>query len=151
MTKGKPIYFMPPLEITFSGYVEFAQKFDRPVIGLNWTRDVSKLETMKEINHYFNDLLKKLEPTGDYDLVGYMEGAVVVGKQLMKGRLRRGVIIDVVSDDRYLKEKVSEEASLELFFDFMHSEVPESFKDKLHRGIFSESETSGEIRVVNLL
>ena len=61
-----------------------------PVIGLNWTRDVSKLETIKEINQYFTDLLKKLEPKGDYDLVGYFDGSVVVAKQVMKGRNRKG-------------------------------------------------------------
>ena len=64
VTKGRPIYLMPPFEITFSAYEEFAKNFNRPVIGLNWTRDVSQLETMKEIRKYFEDLLQKLEPKG---------------------------------------------------------------------------------------
>ena len=146
VTKGRPIYFMPPFEITFSAYESFAKKFDRPVIGLNWTKDVSKLETIKEINQYFSDLLNKLEPKGDYDLVGYLDGAIVMGKQLIKGRVRNGVIVDIISDDRYLTEKFSEETAVEMVFDSMSTETPVSFRDKLKRGIFAESETSGKIK-----
>ena len=103
VTKGRPIYILAPLEVTFSAYEEFAQKFDRPVIGLNWTRDVSKFEKIKQINQYYADLLKKLEPKGDFDMVGYLDGALVVGKQLIKGRIRKGVIVDIVSDERYVE------------------------------------------------
>ena len=146
VTYGRPIYFMPPFEITFSAYESFAKKFDRPVIGLNWTKDMNELETMKEINQYFCNLLNKLEPKGDYDLVGYLDGAIVVGKQLIKGRVRKGVIVDIITDDRYLTEKLSEESALEIVFDSMATEIPESFKDKLKRGVFAESETSSKIK-----
>ena len=146
VNKGRPIYFMPPIETTFSGYDTFAQKFDRPVIGLNWTRDVNKFETIKQINQYFTDLLKKLEPKGDYDLIGTLDGAIVVAKQLMKGRLRKGVIVDIIHDEKYVTEKISEDVALELFFNFLVSEAPESFYDKLKRGVFAEAQTSGKIR-----
>ena len=146
VTKGRPIYLMPPFEITFSAYEKFAKKFDRPVIGLNWTRDVSKLETVKEINKYFEDLLKKLEPKGDYDLVGSLDGALLVAKQLMKGRLRKGVIIDVLNDEKFLKEKVSEDSILEFYFSFLFSGFPDSLRDKMYRGIFYETQTSGKIK-----
>ena len=108
----RPIYIMPPIEITFSTYEEFAKKFDRPVIGLNWTQDVIKCETIKEINQYFSDLLNKLEPKGDYDMIGTLDGAIFVAKQLMKGRLRKGVIVDIIHDERYILEKVSEDVAL---------------------------------------
>ena len=146
VTKGRPIYLMAPIEITFSAYEEFAKKFDRPVIGLNWTRDVSKLETVKQINQYFTDLLKKLEPKANYDMIGTLDGAIIIAKQLMKGRLRKGVIVDVVHDERYMTEKVSEDVALELMLNFLASEAPASFFDKLKRGIFSEAETVGKIK-----
>ena len=146
VTKGRPIYIMPPIEITFSAYEEFAKKFDRPVIGLNWTRDVSKCQTMKEINQYFSDLLKKLEPKGDYDLIGTLDGAIVVAKQLMKGRLRKGVIVDIIHDDKYITEKISDDVALELMLNFLASEAPNSFYDKLKRGVFTEAETVGKIK-----
>ena len=146
VTRGRPIYFMPPLEITFSAYESFAQKFDRPVIGLNWTRDCSQFQTMKDINQYFTELLKKLEPKGDFDMIGYLDGALVVTKQLVNGRLRRGVIIDVLNDDRVLKEKVSEDLWLEIVFDFLLSEIPDSFRAKVRRSVFEESDTSAKIK-----
>ena len=149
VTKGRPIYLMPPIEITFSAYEDFANKFDRPVIGLNYTRDVSKLETIKQINQYFTDLLKKLEPKGDYDIIGTLDGALVVAKQLMKGRVRKGVIVDIIHDDKYVTEKVSEEVALELMLNFLAGEAPDSFYDKLKRGIFSEAETVGKIKRMN--
>ena len=146
VTKGRSIYFMPPPELIFTAFEEFAQKFNRPVIGLNWTRDVSKLGTMKEINQYFTDLLKKLEPKGDYDLVGYFDGSVVVAKQVMKGRVRKAVIVDVVHDDKLFTEKVSEDLILEFFFNFFAHEFPDVLRDKIKRGVFAESETSTKIK-----
>ena len=130
VTKGEPIYFMPPIETTFSTYEEFSKKFDRPVIGLNWTRDVSKCQTMKEINQYFTDLLKKLEPKGDYDLVGSLDGAIVVAKQVMKGKLKKAVIIDVLNDEKFLTEKISEDLILDFFFNFVAFDFPDVFKEK---------------------
>ena len=146
VTKGRPIYFMPPLETTFSTYEDFAKKFDRPVIGLNWTRDVSKCQTMKEINQYFTDLLKKLEPKGDYDLVGSLDGAIVVAKQVMKGRLKKAVIIDILNDEKLLTEKISEDLILDFFFNFVAFDFPDVFKEKFRRGIYAESETSNKIK-----
>ena len=143
--EGRPIYFMPPMEITFSGYDEFAKKFDRPVIGLNWTRDVSKCETFEEVNQYFTDLLKKLEPKGDYDLVGCLDGALVVASQVINGRVRKGVIVDIVEDDKYLNDKINEEVALELAFN-LPIEMPEMLRQNLKRDISAETETSIKIK-----
>ena len=137
---------MPPIETNFKTFEEFAKKFDRPVYGLNWTRDMNQFVTLKQINHHISDLLKKLEPKGDYDLVGYLDGATVVAKQLMKGRVRKGVIIDIITDDRYLTDKVSEEVALEMVFDTLSSETPDTFREKLKRDIFAEKTTSGKIK-----
>ena len=96
--KGKPIYFLPPLEITYSGMEGLVSKFDRPVIGLNWTKNMKDLKTMKEITSYYSELLAKLEPNGKYDLVGYLDGALVISKLLLKGLVNKAVVIDVFSD-----------------------------------------------------
>ena len=73
--KGKPIYFLPPLEITYSGMEGLVAKFNRPVIGLNWTKNMKGLKTIKEITFYYSELLAKLEPNGKYDLIGYLDGS----------------------------------------------------------------------------
>ena len=67
---------------------------------------MNRFETMKEFTDYCLALMKKLEPKGDFDLVVVMDGAIVVQKLLIKGLLRKGVIIDVLQDDRLLKNKV---------------------------------------------
>ena len=58
ITVGKAVYLMPPLEITFSGYEEFAKSFDRPVIGLNWTKELNEMKNIKQMTKYFVKLLK---------------------------------------------------------------------------------------------
>ena len=57
--KGKPIYFLPPLEITYSGMEGLVSKFDRPVIGLNWTKNMKDMKTMKEITSHFEEIRAK--------------------------------------------------------------------------------------------
>ena len=145
---GRPIYFMPPLEITFSSYELFAQKFDRPVIGLNWTRDMNKFKTFKEVNQYFTDLLKKFEPKGDYDLVGYLDGAIVVAKQLIRGRFRKGVIIDVITEEeeKALTGTISNDMILGFFFNLLSCQLPESFVERIRRNIFKGNDTTDKIR-----
>ena len=146
VTTGRTIYFLPPIETNFSAFDEFAKKFDRPVIGLNWIKDMNQFGTINEINRYFTDLLKKLEPKGDYDLVGYLDGGMVVAKQLIKGKVKTGVIIDIIHDDRYLSDNVSEDVALEVVFSTLASEAPASFREKLKRDIFAEKTTSAKIK-----
>ncbi|CAG2122894.1 unnamed protein product, partial [Medioppia subpectinata] len=43
VTTGKPLYFLPPLEGIFASLEGLAAKVDRPVIGLNWVKDMEKL------------------------------------------------------------------------------------------------------------
>ena len=82
---------------------ELVAKFDRPVIGLNWTKNMKEFKTMKEITSYYSELLKKLEPNGKYDLVGYLDGALVISKLLLKGLVNKAVVIDVFSDIKLSK------------------------------------------------
>ena len=147
VNKGKPIYFLPPMEITFSAYEEFVKKFDRPVIGFNWTRDVSKFVSMKEINQYFTNLLKKLEPKSDYDLVGCLDGAIVVAKQVMNGKLNKGIIIDMFGKEegKVLEQSVSDDIILRFFFNFIAHELPESFATRISRNIFEGNDTTDRI------
>ena len=148
VTKGRPIYFMPPIETNFSAYLEFAERFDRPVIGLNWTRDVSKFETYKETERYFTGLLKKLEPNGDYDVVGSLDGAMIVVKQMTKDRLRKGVIIDVVFNETFLDVNVTEDVGIEMFMFFLCHGMPDTLRDKLERSINKEKDTEKKIKIM---
>ncbi len=105
---GNPIYFLPPIEGIFSVIENLAKKINRPVIGLNWTQDIKNMNNMKEISKYYTNLLKKLSPNGNYDIIGHSFGALIATKMLRKAPIGRAVIIDVLSNDD-IEEEVNDE------------------------------------------
>ena len=146
MNSGKPIYFLPPIEITFSVYEELAKKFDRPVIGLNWTKHMNKLETIQELTEYYSHLLNELEPNGKYDLVGYLDGALVISELLLKDRVNKGVIIDVVNENLFKEDCLNDEFFSEFIFAFLSKQLPRSYRDKLYRDLNSEPDFNVKVR-----
>nr|XP_027194954.1 fatty acid synthase-like [Dermatophagoides pteronyssinus] len=80
--KGKPIYCLPPLIGIFDLISVLAQKLNRPVIGLNWTRQLNSLDSLKQIVDYYYDLIEKMiesDPANDgtYDLLALDFGALL--------------------------------------------------------------------------
>ena len=148
VNSGKPIYFLPPIEITFSAYEELAKKFDRPVIGLNWTKHMNEFETIKELSNYFCKLLNKLEPNGKYDLVGYLDGALVISKLLLRGQINKGVIIDIISDKRFEEDCLSDEFLIEFLFGFLSNQLPEVLREKVRRDVHSETNFEAKVRKI---
>ena len=49
----------------------------RPVIGINWTEDVEKLTSIKDIIAYYMHILKQNHPDTQYDVCGYDFGGVL--------------------------------------------------------------------------
>jgi thioesterase domain-containing protein/acyl carrier protein len=131
---GNPIYFLPPVEGIFSTLENLAKKINRPVIGLNWTRDMKNLNKMKEISDYYLNLLKKLSPNGNYDVVGYSFGGLIARKMLTKGPVGRVVIIDILSNPDLNVEEVSNEyifeSSVKKFFLQI---LPEFLNERIQR------------------
>jgi acyl carrier protein len=146
LNTGKPIYLMPPFEITFSTFEELAKKFNRPVIGLNWTKDMDSLETFKDITSYYTNLLKKLEPNGKYDLIGYFDGALVISKLLRKGLVNKSVIIDIYPDRSMIVEELTDDLLFDFIFGFINKDLPESFLEMLYRVTKSEPDLNSKIR-----
>ncbi len=108
---GDPIYFLPPVEGIFSSLENLAKKINRPVIGLNWTQDMKNMNNLKEISNHYINILKKLSPNGNYDIVGHSFGALVLPKMLRKAPIGRAVIIDVLSNC-YTEEDINSEEYL---------------------------------------
>ena len=77
-------------------------------------------------------------------MVGSLDGAIVVAKQAIKGRLRKGVIIDVI-DDKHMNEKISEDFIMP-FLNMLTSGIPEVFRDKITRNVFNETDTKAQIK-----
>ncbi|CAG2119522.1 unnamed protein product, partial [Medioppia subpectinata] len=148
VTKGTPVYFMPPILVSFTAMEELAQKINRPVIGLNWTREVSALTTMKEVTAYYVKLLKTLEPKGKCDVLGYFDGAIICSKYLLKGMVGRAVIIDVIDDSHFRDEYMTDEYILEYLLSFLSSELPDSFKQKILRDLKKEQGMNGKVKYI---
>ncbi|CAG2118773.1 unnamed protein product, partial [Medioppia subpectinata] len=147
VTTGQPIYFLPAIEGSFKSFEELAVRFDRPVIGLNWTRDLDSCETIKEINRYFSDLLKTVQPRGQYDVVGYFDFALTAGKLLRRNQqIDRAVIIDILSETQFSDDVVTDEFLLEFIFMFVSNEIPQSFRDKIFRDMKCEPNIDARIR-----
>ncbi|CAG2103248.1 unnamed protein product [Medioppia subpectinata] len=148
VTTGRPVYLMPTILLNFTMFEHLAQSLNRPIVGLNWTREMSKLTTIKELNQYFIKLLKQLEPNGGYDVVGYLDGAITCSKLLLKGMADKAVIIDVLSDERFNGDQLSEEDLLVFTIKILFSEMPDSIREKIVRDLKKETDTKARIRVV---
>ncbi|CAG2118911.1 unnamed protein product, partial [Medioppia subpectinata] len=124
--EGRAIYFMPTLVLNFSMVEEFAAKLDRPVIGLNWTREVSQLSTLDAVAKYYVEVLAGLERgnEGGYDVVGYLDTAHVCTKLLLKGMAGRAVIVDVMNADALYSEQSTDEFMIELMLKMISNEMP---------------------------
>ncbi|XP_054160814.1 fatty acid synthase-like [Oppia nitens] len=150
ITEGKPVYFMPTFDGGFRAFEEFAKQIDRPVIGLNWTRELDGLTTMKQIGNYYIELLNSLASAtaanGSYDIVGYFDGALISTKLLRRANIGRVVLLDVLSESRFNEDYVSDDYILEFIFEFISYEIPESFRDKIRRDMKSEQDIDSRIR-----
>ena len=147
VNSGKPIYFLPPIEIIFSVYEELAKKLDRPVIGLNWTKHMNKIESIKELTEYYSGILDKLEPNGKYDLVGYLDGALVISKLLIRKRVNKAIIVDMISDKRFKQEILSQEFLTEFVFGFMSKQLPSTLRNGITRKIDPEPDFDRKVRL----
>ncbi|CAG2108345.1 unnamed protein product [Medioppia subpectinata] len=142
---GVPVYFLPPLEGIFASLEGLADKIDRPAIGLNWTRDMEKLGSLKEIAKYYTDLLKQLHPKGGYDIVGHFYGALIAMKMLKKAPIGKAVIIDMLSEIKMDEEMLSDDYLLELIAKFISKDLPKPLKDKISRDMNGKHDVSGKL------
>ncbi|CAG2181635.1 unnamed protein product, partial [Oppiella nova] len=129
---GKPIYFLPPLEGIFSSLEGLAAMIDRPVIGLNWTKNLEKM-SVKELSLYYTDILKTLHPKGDYDIFGHFYGALIAVQMLKKAPVGKAVIIDMLSEIRMDDEMLTDEYIMELIIAFIAKDLPPVVRDKIKR------------------
>ncbi|CAG2170549.1 unnamed protein product, partial [Oppiella nova] len=145
---GRPVYLMPTLFVSFSLFDELAHRLNRPVIGLNWTREVSKLSTLKQVSAYYVNLLKDLAPNGHYDVVGYFDTIIVCTKLLLKGLTDRAVIVDVVSDDRFLEQRVTDDYMLDLMLTIISNEIPAAIHERIVRQMRAERDVKQKIAII---
>ncbi len=145
---GNPLYVLPPVEGLFSSFEDLAKIIDRPVIGLNLTRGMNNMKTIKEISDYFVDLLKLLSPNGNFDIIGHSFGALILAKIFRKAPVGRAVIIDLISSTPINSETVSDEELFEYVKKFIQQSMPENFQDRINKELDSIKEVDGKIKKV---
>nr|WLV27769.1 fatty acid synthase [Panonychus citri] len=93
-TEGKPIFFLPPIEGTFNLLTPLAKLLSRPVIGLNWTSAVTKLNTLEEAASFFIAECRKHQTEESLDLVGYSFGSVVAFEMAKQATVDNLILLD---------------------------------------------------------
>ena len=146
---GKPIYFLPPLEGLFASLEGLPENINRPVIGLNITKEVQSLESIKEITKYFIDLLKTLEPEGNYDIFGYSYGALLVIKMMKKAPIHKAVVVDLLSDINLSEDLKSDENLMDTMLGFILKDMPAVIRAKLKRDIQSKPDVPSKLAKIS--
>ncbi len=149
VTNGNPIYILPPIEGIFYAFENLAKKINRPVIGLNWTKDMKNMTDLKEISTYYTNLLKKLSPNGNYDIVGHSLGAVILTKMLKKAPIGRAVVIDILSKTYFDEDSNNEEFLVESLNKFIQSIfIAESIRDRITRDLNAINDINDKLKKI---
>ncbi|XP_054161216.1 fatty acid synthase-like [Oppia nitens] len=139
VTSGKPLYLLPPIEGIFSTFESLAKKIDRPVIGLNWTKDMDGMTSINEMATHFTQVLRQLSPTGsgDWDIIGHFYGALVASKMLRSSApIGRAVIIDILSNTRIDEELMASDENLfKIVSKFLFHDMPENVRQRISRDL----------------
>lgn len=118
-----------------------AQKICRPVIGLNWTRQLNEMKSLKEIVNYYFELLRKLEPSnedGTYDLMvtsfGSLIAALMCKSKRMSARIKahRVAFIDLLplNIEEMTDESRISDYKVIMIFDYIRLYIPERICDQ---------------------
>ncbi len=147
---GDPIYFLPPVEGIFSSLENLAKKINRPVIGLNWTQDMKNMNNLKEISNHYINLLKKLSPNVNYDIVGHSFGALILTKMLRKAPIRRAVIIDVLSNCNTEEDITSDEFLFDSINKFIKSIFfTDNIRDRIARDLKAIPNSNDKLKKIS--
>ena len=144
---GKPIYILPPIDGLFASLEPLAEKIRRPVIGLNWIRDLDKLSSIKEIYNYFINLLKTLSPKEDFDVMGTLDnGGFIIIKMLPKAPIGRALLIDNISDLNLDSKILTDEEFLVMSLKSFWKTLPEPAQEKFQRDLRSNKDFETKVQ-----
>lgn len=78
VTTGKIIFVLPPIEGSFTRLMCLADKINRPVIGLNWTKQFESVRTVEEAASLYKEIIENIESDAhDHDILAYSFGTVI--------------------------------------------------------------------------
>ena len=99
---GMPIYIFPSFDGNFDDLKKALENLSRPVIGLNWTKEMDEYKNVQQVAaRYICEMNKVCDNISKYDLVGYSFGGLIafeVARQLQqkhgKNSVRTLTLID---------------------------------------------------------
>ena len=135
---GKPIYFLPPIESIYHNLIPLAKLLPFPVYGLNWTHEMEQYNNIKEIALHYTNLMKTIEPNGDYILLTTNFGSVIALRMAYKkAPIKKIFIIDTL----LIKEKPCDDVNAKRHdffkqgFRFIKRNVTRTFIERLTKEI----------------
>ena len=146
---GKPIYLLPPLEGIFSSLEPLAERINRPVIGLTWCKHMDQLANIKDISNYYIDLMKTLEPHGNYDIIGHFYGALIAMKMIKKAPIGKAVVIDMLSEIKIDEDMISDDYLMDLILAFILKDLPKGLREKLKRDVATKTDISSKLTKIS--
>ncbi|KAI1279514.1 Fatty acid synthase [Halotydeus destructor] len=161
---GKPIFLFAPIEGTFRSLRLIIQHLQRPVFGVNWTEEVDRLTSLKDIGQYYAHTIRQGHPDGQLEFAGFDMGGVValeVATQLQQAHgelaVKRIALLDSSPDYMrdYAKNVLLSQpdsklqfAELAVEFIALHFELLEFEKSELRHELSQEDSKIGQIQMV---
>ena len=138
VTTGKPIYVLPPIESTFGSLIPLVQLLPVPVYGLNWTYEMENFENIKEIALHYQNLMKKLEPSGEYTLLTMSLGSVLgLRMAYKKAPIDKLFIIDTfISDKMFVSVEEEKNHVFDQMLRYINRNVPKSFRERIKAELY---------------
>jgi acyl carrier protein len=144
ITVGKPIFILPPIEGVFSGLLNLAKAINRPVIAINWMKNMKEMKEVKKVSKYFVEKLKQVSPEGQFDLIGHSFGAIISLNMLRKGvPIRKLVVLD--TSHKGVNETPEKDEKFDIFFSYLGSFFPMRVLEQLRGDVMCIKEDSGRI------
>lgn len=75
--KGLPVFVLPPVEGFIDQFVSLAAEMECLVYGIQATIDIVKFETFNEIATSYIGIIKSIQSSGPYQLIGYSMGTLI--------------------------------------------------------------------------
>ena len=137
ISSGKPIYLLPPIESIFHQFIPLAKSLPFPVYGLNWTHKVEQMKSIKEIALYYTNLMRKIEPNGDYFLLTYNFGSFIALRMAYnKAPIKKIFVIDTLLTKKIdYEDEVRRHELFEEQFSIIKANISELLFERMKNGI----------------
>ncbi|XP_074599362.1 fatty acid synthase-like [Brevipalpus obovatus] len=74
---GELMFALPPIQGHYRAFSGLLERLEQPVIGLNWTYDLSHLTTLEDVAKVMVDRIMNLTSSSEISLIGYSYGGVL--------------------------------------------------------------------------